>query len=170
MAKSAFSIVELIVVISIMALLLTLGVVNFRSTQATANDQARASDVANFELALESFYKTGYSGSITYNRYPSTDQLSGGESSVKTILPGFDTNNLIAPDSTSVANTLVMATNATQTTSGVTPQPTTAQYVYQPLTKDDALCTSTSMQCQLYNIYYRQETDNLVKMVQSTNQ
>lgn len=170
MTKQAFSIVELIVAIAIMAILLTIGVVNFRSSQASSNDQTRAVDVDNFKLALESFYKTGFSGSTTLNRYPSTDQLSGGSTSVQTILPGFDLNNLIAPDSSSVANTLVMATNNSENTTDISPPPTTAQYVYQPLTKDFALCTSTSMQCQSFNIYYRRETDNVVVMVSSVNQ
>lgn len=170
MPRRGFSIIELIVVITIMAILLTLGVVNFRSTQTTSNDQARATDVANFKLALESFYKTGYGGSTTLNRYPSTDQLTGGASAVQTIMPTFDTNNLIAPNSTTVDSTLVMATNNVETTSGVTPQPATSQYVYQPLTKDEVLCTTTSMQCQKFNIYYRRESDNIVMMLQSTNQ
>lgn len=168
--KLGFTIIELIVVITIMAVLLSLGFVNLRSTIVTSRDQQRATDVNNFRLALESFYKTGYSGSTAYNRYPSLDQLNNGATSLKTILPGFDNKNLIAPDMTVVTDTLVLATNNTETTTGVTPQPTVNQYVYQPLTKDEVLCSTVSQQCQKFNIYYRQESDNTVIMVQSLNQ
>lgn len=170
MKKSGFTIIELIVTLTIMGILLTLGFVNFRSTQITSRDQERATDVSNFKTALESFYKTGYSGSTVLNRYPSTDQLSGGATAVKNVLSGFNIKNLVAPGMSDVSNTLVMATNNIKTTAGVLPQPTLDQYVYQPLTKDDVLCTTSTMMCQQFNIYYRQESDNSVQIVQSSNQ
>lgn len=171
MQKRGFTIIELIVVITIMAIMLAYGVVNFRGSQTTSRDQERQNDVTNFSLALENFYKIGYSGSTTYNRYPSTDQLAGSTTTIiKSIFPDIDLKSLKAPDITDPVNTLVMATNSTATTAGVTPQPTTSQYVYQPLSQAGTLCSSSATMCQKYNIYYKLEGDGLVYQLQSKNQ
>lgn len=80
-------------------------------------------------------------------------------------LPNADSKIFTAPGG---ADALIIATNSTQTTSGILPQPTTSQYVYQPIDSNGALCMSND--CRKFNIYYRLEGDNTVYMVRSKNQ
>jgi prepilin-type N-terminal cleavage/methylation domain-containing protein len=84
-------------------------------------------------------------------------------------LSDIDTKSFQAPGQTDVYATFITATNATQTTTGVLPQPTINQYVYQPIDASGNLCTN-SADCRKYNIYYRLEKDNTVYMVTSKNQ
>jgi len=111
--------------------------------------------------------------------YPST-LFMGSLTSIKLALRDVDPNSLIAPglaqagdsDATIAANVLSTfkpATNNTQTTAGVLPQPTINQYVYQPLHSDGSLCNDT-VECRKFNLYYRSEVDNNVYMVSSVNQ
>ena len=179
MAKKAFTIVELIVVITILSILLVVGVVNLRSAGTVANDEERKTDVTNFAKALEDYYLYGNTGtsdpylSTAPNQYPNTTLfLVGGvvaQSAVSALFPNLDSNNYLAPGVGAVASTLVMATNATATTAGVTPQPTTSQYIYQPIASDATLCDSSVKNCRKFYIYYKLETDSLVYQIASKN-
>lgn len=98
--------------------------------------------------------------------YPSRSLASSGQ--IDVYLRDADLKSFTAPGQTDPYVTFVAATNATQTTAGVLPQPTINQYVYQPIDTAGALCGSTD--CRKYNIYYRLEGDNTVHMVTSKNQ
>lgn len=63
MKSRGFTIVELIVTITIMAILLTLGVVNLRSSQANARDAERKTDIESLATNLETFYNSGTNSS-----------------------------------------------------------------------------------------------------------
>lgn len=171
MYRRGFTVVELIIVITIMGILLVLGVVNLRGSQISARDAERKADVEAIALHLESFYTNGRDGSTTLGRYPSTGLVtSPAATSIQTNLRDIDLKSVMAPGITDPANTLIIATNTTQTTAGILPQPTIDQYIYQPLKQDGTLCTSGAQMCQKYNLYYRLETDNTVYMVTSKNQ
>lgn len=64
-----FTLVELLVVISILGILVTIGLVSFRSSQARGRDAKRKSDLKQVSSALELYYSD-------YNKYP--DSLSWG--------------------------------------------------------------------------------------------
>ena len=183
MKRRGFTIVELIIVIAIMGILLVLAVVNLRSTQINARDEQRKANVDAIAQNLEVFYRSGYSGSTVVGQYPATT-IVGQET---TILPDIDPKSLVSPSSTTDPNTLVApstgtsslvaATNATQTTAGVSPQPSSSNdvYVYQPLKTTDGgntwtVCSGGTDECRKYNLYYWHEGDNTVQMVQSKNQ
>ena len=83
-------------------------------------------------------------------------------------LPDADMKAFIAPGKSDPYQTFVPATNAVQTASGVLPQPTVDQFVYQPIDSSGNLCTTND--CRKYNIYYRLESDSTVRMMQSKNQ
>lgn len=170
MLKRGFTIVELAITITIMGILLTLAVVNVSSTQVNARDTERKSDVESIANYLEIFYKNGASGSTVLGRYPSTQLLSSGETSIKTFLPDIDLAAVTAPGATSVATSFIPATNNVQTETGVTPLPTLSQYVYQPIQSSGALCTSESQECRKFALYYRSEVEGVVKKVISKNQ
>jgi prepilin-type N-terminal cleavage/methylation domain-containing protein len=158
-----FTLVELLIVIVIMGILLVLGVVNLRGTQANARDSERTGDTQTIATSLEAFYPQGNTF-VVAGEYPSTALVA----SPTTYLVDINTNALIAPSQTT--QSLVAATNATQTTTGVTPQPTISQYVYQPIASDGTLCTTDAQGCRKFNLYYRTEIDNVVHQIVSRHQ
>ncbi|MDB5167198.1 MAG: hypothetical protein JWN26_343 [Candidatus Saccharibacteria bacterium] len=188
MNRRGFTIIELIIVITIMGILMVLGVVNLRGTQSNARDTQRIADVQSIALNLENFYANGTAGSTTFDRYPSTG-LIGKET---TSLQDIDIKSLVAPGVTLTPNpsgvstaptpdsSLVTATCSgvcVQTTAGVTPQPTINTFVYQPLQSDGTLCTSGAQSCRKFNIYYELENatsdcpgPNNICMITSKNQ
>jgi len=179
MNKKAFTIIELIVVVSILTIILVVGVVNLRSAGTVANDEERKTDVSNFAKALEDYYLYGTtSPNDPYNltppnEYPDTSQFGTSATNyanLTSILSDFDTNNVTAPGVTTTGSTLVMATNNVATTAGITPQPTTSQYVYQPISSTGSLCTNTTTQnCRKFYIYYKLESDSTVYQLASKN-
>lgn len=135
--RGGFTIVELIVTITIMAILMTVGVIGLRSTQIDARDSERKSDVDQIMLGLQSFYQQprpeyGFYGQGS--SYPNVREVMD-ETKLKAAIPDINTSALRAPG---VARTqpisLIAATNSDETTSGVQPQPSVNQYVYQPMT------------------------------------
>lgn len=163
--RAGFTIVELLITLTIMVILITLATVNLMDSLTHGRDVERETDVQNIIVFQENMY---IRNSGAYFPTPAT----------RTGVAGFYTNinmnNLRAPDFTgsSTDTSLVAATNTTQTTSGVRPIPTTATYVYQPLTSTGALCTSAAppWQCRKFNIYYMKETDGSIVMLSSKNQ
>lgn len=170
MQRRGFTIVELVITITIMGILLTLGVVALNATQRNGRDTERRGDIEAVQANLEAFYRTGNGVSTNLGRYPSTAITTGDESTLRGILRDIDLKSLTAPTSPGFADTFIAATNTTQTTGGVTPQPTISQYVYQPLQSNGALCVNETQECRKYNLFYRLEENNEVQMVTSKNQ
>ena len=169
MVTRGFTVVELIITITIMGILLLLTVVNINSSQIQARDSERVGDIEAIQGALESFYEIGTTGSTNINRYATTN-LTSSVAIMTSTLRDINTKSLMAPGISDPAQTFISATNNTQTTAGVLPQPTISQYVYQPIMPDGALCISGNIDCRKYNLYYRLEKDNTVYMVTSKNQ
>jgi prepilin-type N-terminal cleavage/methylation domain-containing protein len=169
MTRSGFTIVEIIITIAIMGILLTLAVVGVNTTQANARDTERKADVEAFAVHLESFYRSGTDGSTNFNRYPTTNAVTT-VANLKSTFRDLDLKSVSAPGISDPLATILPATNNVQTTTGVLPQPTKDQYVYQPIMPTGALCTSGNTDCRKFNIYYRLEKDNLVYMITSKNQ
>lgn len=164
MHRRGFTIVELIIVITVMTILVALGVVNLESSQANGRDAERKMDIESIALQLETYYTSGNDASTTFGYYPPTDVM-GDTVAQQTILRDIDIKSLIAPDAPSTTTTsLVVANNNLQTTADVSPQPDTStsqgQYVYQPISQDGSIC-STGILCQKFNLYYRQEIANI---------
>ncbi len=171
MMRRGFTVVELLITITIMGILLILAVVNLTSSQVNGRDSERKGDIEAISSNLESYYNEGSDLTSNIGRYPSTALPNGGATTAQQMLRNIDTKSLIAPGASDVASSFIAATNTTQTTAGVAPQPTTSQYVYQPLQADGSLCTDDAAQeCRKFNLYYRLESDNTVYMVTSKNQ
>lgn len=175
--QAGFTIVEIALTIAIMGILLTLVVAGLGSAQASSRDEERTTDVETIARSLETFYTTGDDTVTTRGRYPGTSplqsQLSSGGTRF-TLLSSIDPNAVKAPDQTTIS--LVMATNATQTTAGVRPIPTRNTYVYQPLSYNAAtntysLCTNhATTECRKFNLYYMLEKGSVIQKVTSKNQ
>lgn len=168
MMRRGFTVVELAITITVMGILLTLAFVNLNASQANGRDSEREADVTAFAIQLEGFYQNvnaeiAGSGS----GYPNTSQVSNAN--IATNLPDIDPASVRVPG---VANSdpisIEAAINSTQTTTGVSPQPTEDFYVYQPINNSDTLCTSGV--CRSFNIYYYKETTEEIIKVTSRNQ
>lgn len=167
MKERGFTVVELVIVITVMAILLILAMVNVRSSQVQARDNERRVDVENIARALESYYDQQQSDG-RQRTYPGlnaartalepTDYIGGflrertGQGSL--YAPGVEENT-----SDTLANTSVRpATNNDQRPANVRPEVTISTYVYQPLTADNALCIhSAGVTCTKFNIFYKTE-------------
>lgn len=179
MKRGGFSIIEIVITITILGILLSLGVVAMSSTQLSARDSERKADVEAIAMSFEGYYKNGMRGGTT----PYGDEyfMSGGSypgteymyvESLKAITPESDEKIFRAPGATTGIS-IVGATNAIQSTAGVLPQPTTSTYVYQAIDKSgNALCPDPFLSgfCRKFNIFYRLEKDNSVQMITSRNQ
>ncbi len=164
MKQRGFTVVELIITITIMGILLLITIVNVNATQAAARDDERKSDVESFALNLETFYTNGRDGTTIFGRYPSTGLTSGGVASIQSNLRDIDLKSVMAPGVTDPLVTLIIAADTTAQT------PTKDQYIYQPLQADGSLCTTGTQYCTRYKIYYRTEIDNVVQTYLSKNQ
>ena len=169
MATRGFTVVELIITITIMGILLLLTVVSLTSSQISARDDERISDVESIQAALESFYSVGNGSLSTVGYYP-TVAITGSTDITRSFLTDINVKSLTAPGITDTTQTFVAATNNTQTVEGVSPPPTISQYIYQPIMSDGTLCTAGNTDCRKYNLYYRLEKDNTIYMVTSKNQ
>ena len=160
-----FTIVELIITITVMSILMTLAVVNLRSTQVQARDTERASDIDAMAKRLDSLYTRGFTpesdvvGSAIRGSYPPTAWMKDDAPNTRAKLfnelpPGV----MIDPSQDSAAGSIGVATNtSTGTTIGsgaVAPFPSSDNpYVYQPIADDGSLCDSTAKTCRKFNLY-----------------
>ena len=170
MKRHGFTIVELLIVITIMGVLLVLNVANLSSSQISARDSERKTDIETIALFLDTYFTSGSLAGATVGQYPSTVWSSGTAVYMQQAIGDINIKSITAPGITDPTLTLKSATNNTQTTAGVTPQPTKDQYVYQPIKSDGTLCTLESQECRKFNLYYRLEANNIVYMVTGKNQ
>lgn len=163
MRRRGFTIVELIIVITIMGILLIIGVANLRGSQISARDSERKGDVQAIASNFEKYYSTGnYELGLSPGTYPSSTTGGGTNAGLLAILPDMDPKSLVAPGQSSLSYVSFIPATCSgvcpQTAATVTPSPTINQYVYQPLQSDGTLCTTVSQGCRKFNFYYRLES------------
>lgn len=190
--QRGFTIVELVVVLTIMAILLTLAIVGLNSSQINARDEKRKSDIAAIARGLEVRYKQGNPRVIST---PGNYTVAGGYPSVLEFLhilgsdmtsnnfnptqvvngyltdafPGTTAGTFKTPGKTYgidiyCSSCGVAPENATYLTTKVAVD----RYIYEPLTAAGAQCNSEK--CTRYNLYYRTESDNVLHTVRSEHQ
>lgn len=177
MKRSGFTIVELIITIAAIGVLLTLAVVNLNDTQVNARDAERQGDVEAIALQLEKYYANEDSASsgaydMSGGSYPAVINISD-ETAFKTALPDIEPKLVRAPGvEINDPKSLIPAANTATSPTAVTPQPTYSTYVYQPLRKDGTLCTQILQKgdCRRFNLFYRLESDNTVRVITSKHQ
>ncbi len=169
MKSRGFTAVELLIVIIVMAILLTLAVVNVRSSRVNARDDERKTDVANIATILDAGYDGVTVGGTRHAEYPGTDIIDTSGSLLTTRYSGLDPRILRAPGRDDAATiSLVAATNDAREAATIAPQPTHDTYVYQPLDTNGALCAAGP--CRSFTIYYLLENTNVVQMHRSRHQ
>ncbi len=165
MKNKGFSVVEMVIVITIIGILAGLGTVQMLRSQAVARDQERADDTRSIAINLQDIYDTGQidgeiiasgDGTITSAvnmGYPSTALLNPPASSASQangIIQSIRLDALKSPylpnSATSPNFSMVAATstadlnNTNKTAGGITLGKTNDAYVYQPLDANGALC------------------------------
>lgn len=173
MMRRGFTVVELLITITIMGILLTLAVVNLNSSQVNARDAERKTDAENIALALESFYR---------NQSPDLF-MSGGtylgwsyinDSEIPEYLQDIDPKSLRAPGvDVSAPMSLKYTTSTSENPASISPKPSKTNdiYVYQAFTNDGYACPDPFLAaCQRFNLYYYQESDDSIQVIVSKNQ
>lgn len=158
---AGFTIVEIVIALTIMAILVSLAAVNMRSSLLQANDQERITDISNIMLYQDSYYDKNNS-----SYFPTT---SASSAQIDTWYADIDRGNLRSPGTAAPGYSLVPAINANQTTAGVRPIPTRTTYVYQPLDSSNALCTAVP-NCRKFNMFYVSDVDGSIQKMTSKNQ
>ena len=165
MNKRGFSIVELVVVITIIGILLTLAAVSFRNYQADARNVERKDRAENIVRYLEDIYKTGSTNpAVDRGTYPSPRIIATPEistnvdpSKLESLFGknGFDLDNLKSAGKDEYGFAL---------TSNLSDDPPVSvdQYVYQPLhyyeTGGRDRCNyGSAWTCRTFNLYYATE-------------
>lgn len=175
MIRRGFTVVELVITITIMGILLTLAVVNLNATQANARDVERKGDAESIATHMENYYRNqnpdlAYGGGGTYL---GTTHLNDND--LKLRLPDLDLKSTRSPgNDVEDPTNLVAATNAITTETGIAPLPSSTNdvYVYQPLTANGGLCALPleGAECRRFNLYYYQETSDTVVKIMSKHQ
>ncbi len=185
---AGFTLVELMITITIMVILVSLSVVALRSTQANARDAEREADATSIARAIEQTYNTtnprATSTEISKGSYPGTNeilhamgfsrvgytpaQITGGY--LLDLFSGLSDDSLRTPGSSTLSLDLmcVFACSPAETASVVNSQTTIAKYIYEPIDKNGAICYTGN--CVRFNLYYRTEVDNVVHKITSKNQ
>lgn len=175
-----FTLIELMITITIMVVLMSVAVVNMLSVQANGRDQERQTDIGAIARGLEVYYQSGNPYTSTpKGYYPGSQEVTNAAATTppfSNFLEGVGTTSYTAPNLTDVTSFGV----ASATTTGNNPDGSyddtqarsflsSKPYLYQPLTRSNTFCTSYA-NCVKFNLYYLTEVDNTVHVVRSKNQ
>ncbi|HTJ72969.1 MAG TPA: type II secretion system protein [Verrucomicrobiae bacterium] len=165
--NAGFTLVELLITMTVMVILLVLVVVSLRSNQANARDEERKTDIGVIAQQLENYYEAG-TPTTDPGQYPGTADVNT-EAEVKALLPDLNSKVLRAPD---VADSSAMS--FTVATSAAAQTPDTSTYIYQPLKADGSLCTAATWgvtnECREFIIYYALEATSGTQTIKSKHQ
>jgi prepilin-type N-terminal cleavage/methylation domain-containing protein len=187
--QRGFSIVELVVVLTIMAILLTLAIVGLNGSQVNARNAKRKADVEAIARGLETYYKQGNPraagppGFSDPGQYPGTNEMLHIQGTSRTgytpaqivggyltdALPGTTASNYIPPGAStnSFGIICVWSCQPAETASVTNAATTQTNYIYEPVGDNGEICANGN--CRAYNLYYRLE-DGSLQPVRSEHQ
>ncbi|HMI09169.1 MAG TPA: type II secretion system protein [Candidatus Saccharimonadales bacterium] len=180
--RAGFTLVELLITITIMVILMTLVVFNLRSVQVNARDEKRATDAEVIARGLEIRYANGNpratSAYINKSEYPGINEMfhalgftkagfvptsvSGGY--LQELLPG--TEKILGTGSN--LDFMCASACAAEVAATVNSMTTISKYVYEPIDSSNNVCFNGG--CIRFNLYYRTEKDNVVRKIMSKHQ
>lgn len=167
MKLRGYTIVELVIVITIMGILLSLGTVGMLNSQSSGRDSERKADIDAIALHLENLYSSGNTEkSFASGRYPSTSATELG-SNPASLLRDIDPKSLDTPPASGTSNLDYALTASDQTSIA-----SINKYLYQPLWYDGTtwqICDSPSEECRKFVLYAKLEDGNTYKK-ESKNQ
>lgn len=166
MKLRGYTIVELIIVITIMGILLSLGTVSMLNSQASGRDSERKADIDAIALHLENLYLSGNADkSFNSGRYPSTAELGTNPASY---LRDIDPKSLDAPPASGVSDLIYASDTNIPTTSATSID----KYMYQPLYLNGStwqICTAAIQECRKFVLYAKLENGTPYQ-IESKNQ
>lgn len=163
MRRAGFTLIEVLITITIMAILMIMAVVLMRNNESNGRDAERKTDATTIAQQLETFYTSGTDNSTLVGFYPRTDDMNS-EANIEKNLRDLDWRALRAPGvPTTSAVSLIVASSAGAQT------PTVSQYIYQPLNSSGTLCSAPSTDCRKFNLYYTLENGG-TQVIASRNQ
>lgn len=146
-AKKGFTIVEVIVVITVVGILTTIGIIAFNKYRTDARDSQRKAQLTAISQALEKYY--GLNG-----EYPGCAAMTASPSTISSsTLVGVDTTLFVAPGSS-------LSTSMTCST------PSTSDYFGYIGTGSS--CASGSA-CESYVLQYKSETSGSIATIYGTS-
>jgi prepilin-type N-terminal cleavage/methylation domain-containing protein len=145
-----YTIIELLVVITIVGILSAIGISSYSNLQKDARDNQRASKIESLSAALERYY-------VENGEYPGCTQLVNQPvANIATnVLNGIDTEVLAAPNSSAGTNSLASCSDL----SG-------ASDIFAYVVPDEDDCT-TGQSCLQYTLQYRKESTGQIVSVPS---
>lgn len=178
-----FTLIELMITLTIMTILMTLAVVNMLASQLDARDKEREVDVATIARGLEIYYVSGNAYTNTpKGYYPGAQEVTTAASSTppfNNFLEGVSLTSFEAPKET-ISTSFGIDSNYSTSSPGNNPDGSyddsqartllsSNSYLYQPLTRSNTFCTGY-ISCVKYNLYYLTERDDVVHTLRSKNQ
>lgn len=175
MMRRGFTVIELVIVITIMGILLTLAIVTLNSSQANARDAERKSDAEALAVALESYYRNASISSTvtpgTYfgHTYPGAVVFINTDN-IRNAFPDLDPKVYRSPNSPGGSELSIVTVETT--TEGLWPSANNDVYSYEPLSASGTHCSNPTeaAPCRSFNIHYYQETTDSVVTITSKNQ
>lgn len=179
---SGFTIVELMVTISVLVILTTIVVVRLSASSAGGRDRERSFDTSAIAAGLEAYYQNGsQSGSIPKGYYPGraeVDTAAATDPPFINFLEGVPEESFVAPVHAPEGYSTTDFNYYNQAGTNADGSYTDAQartllywvpYLYQPLTRNNQNCSGYA-NCVKFNLYYLEESTDTVITIRSKNQ
>lgn len=185
--RAGFTLIELLITITVMVMLIIVSVISLRSSQASARDEERKTDIENIARGLEQRYTNGNPvvtapAYVQKGVYPGTNEMLHGMGWDRAdytpvqvvggylidLLPGTTSENFTPPNGGTFDIICVWACQPAETQSVVDAATTPGKYVYEPIDATGNVCSAGG--CVRFNLYYRTEKDNVIHKVMSKNQ
>ena len=155
-----FTVIEITITIMVLSILLTIIWGSVGSYLVFARDNERESDASSIIRSMERYYRSQSSSGISPS-YPTVTQVNTPIQR-SLFIPDNDTR-LYSPGQSAVS--------LSAATSTASPVPTMNQYIYQPFTETDTVCTAPAdTPCVRYLLFYRSERTNAVITLESDHQ
>ena len=178
MKQHGFTVVELVIVITLMGILMGLGTFSIIDSQSHARDTERKSDIEIIAMNLENLYQSGNyddeDNIFQKGNYPSTIDMA----LPKTLLRDLDPKSLDSPGKTG-GKWLIAAPTGFPLPPNLPTDTDIAinDYIYLPLKNDGALCEDRD-DCRKFILYawlenqYKDDAGNMTNLytVESKNQ
>lgn len=149
-----FTIIELLVVISVIGILSTISFTGFNRYQADARDSQRQSQATAITEALEKYYDRN-------GEYPACPAITAAASSVTTTtLPGLDPKVLVTPQDPTVESNSIKCQNLTSSS-----DPDIFGYI-----GDGSAVCSTGNSCLAFTLKYKQDVTGTITSINSRRQ
>ena len=146
-----FTMVELLIVISIIGILATITFMGFGRYQADTRDNARSGQATIIAEALEKYYDQN-------GEYPSCPSLTAAASSVTTsVLPGIQAQTLLTPQAASGTTNSILCSDLTSSS-----QPDFFAYV-----GDSSSTCLTGNACLTFQLKYKKESSGQIVTINS---